>query len=87
MAIADYKCEKCKKMYEYNSSFSVPKSLQPPKDMKCPDCTGDLEKQFSGKISFDVIGGYEYQYGKKNWKKNLSKDDTTKVLNDNKPPY
>jgi len=42
---------------------------------KCPKCgEGKMEKQFPdcSKVGIDVIGGYEYQYGKKNWRKGKS---------------
>jgi len=63
MPTHDYECqnEKCKVVTEICTNFEkVPK--------KCPKCKkGKLVKQFPdiGKIGIDVIGGYEYEYGKK----------------------
>jgi|WetSurMetagenome_2_1015567.scaffolds.fasta_scaffold137768_1 putative FmdB family regulatory protein len=68
MPIFDYKCnnEKCNFTNEYIVGFSVVDEIPE----KCPKCgIGNLEKQFSVKrISFDVIAGFDYIYGKKNWK-------------------
>jgi hypothetical protein len=38
-------------------------------------------------ISFDVPGGYDYEYGKKAWKRNMSVSDQAKVLEGKKDPY
>ena len=66
MAAHDYKCnnEDCDFIEEYYSGFSTPKDMEPPE--VCPKCKeGKLEKQFStDRQSFDVVGGYEYLYGK-----------------------
>lgn len=48
MAFQDYKCNKCGHVEEYNTGFSVPKSLHPPKNLKCPKCgKGKMVKQFN----------------------------------------
>jgi len=53
-------------------------------------CKGTLEKLFTQSksgVGIDVIGGYEYQYGKKAWKKNMSMSDRAAVLTGEKNPY
>lgn len=94
MPTYDYMCRVCSFVNEYCTNKSMPKSMQPPEDGKCPRCgAGDvanpaMEKQFSPTgISFDVIGGYDYQYGKKAWKKNMNTLDQAKVLAGEKNPY
>jgi len=104
MPMFDYKCKKCGKVFEYNTSKHMPKGMQPPEDMKCQavypkeckdgktrnyKCKGDLEKLFtsSGRVGIDVIGGYDYEYGKKAFKKNMSQAEYGEVLAGNKNPY
>ena len=64
MALRDYKCDKCGYTEEFIFSPSVSAPVIPE---VCPQCNeGKLEYFFSaGNISFDVIGGYDYVYGKK----------------------
>ena len=62
----DYKCNKCNFQDEYSTAESVPKEMQLPE--VCPKCKeGKMEMQWGnmGKVSVDVKGGYEYEYGKK----------------------
>lgn len=87
MPTFDYKCKECGFTAEYCTNKSVPPSMKPPE--KCPECNkGKMEKLFSATgQSVDVIGGYDYQYGKKAWKKNLSQTDQAKVLSGEIDPY
>lgn len=87
MSLFDYRCNKCKFTNEYSTSPSVPKDMKPPK--KCPKCKkGKMEQLFSAtRQGIDVIGGYDYVYGKKAWKKHMSADDQSKVLRGEKDPY
>ena len=64
MAIRDYKCEKCGHTEEFIFSPSVVAEVIPE---MCPKCNeGKFSYEFNpGNFSFDVIGGYDYQYGKK----------------------
>jgi rubredoxin len=92
MPAYNYKCSDCDFLNEYNTNESLPKSLHPPEDMICPKCkTGKLEidtvSSMTG-ISFDPGRfSYEYEYGKKAWKKNMSVSDQAKVLAGTKNPY
>lgn len=63
MPIFDFKCSKCGHMEEHIISPSVIEKIPE----FCPQCnTGLMEKQFSAQNqSFDVVGGYQYQHGKK----------------------
>jgi hypothetical protein len=57
-------------MAEYCNSPSVPKEMHSPEI--CPECKeGKLEMQFGANRygGFDVVGGFEYEYGKKSTKK------------------
>lgn len=87
MPAYNYSCTECSFTDEYNTNKSLPAAFHPPEF--CPKCgKGKMEKQFSATgISFDVIGGYEYQYGKKNWKRNLSDNEKSKVLAGQQDPY
>lgn len=104
MPMFDYHCKTCGFTEEYNTSKHMPKDMQPPKDLKCPNviekeckdgkkrkykCKGTLEKLFtsSGRVGIDVIGGYDYQYGKKAWKKNLSRAEQASVIAGDMNPY
>ena len=104
MPAFDYKCDTCGFTEEYNTSIHMPKGMQPPEDLKCPNtiekeckdgklriykCKGKLEKLFtsSGRVGIDVIGGYDYQYGKKAWKKNLSHAEQAQVITGDRKPY
>lgn len=86
----DYKCSKCDFTDEYSTSPSLPADMNPP--AKCPKCKkGKMEKLFSiecrGKAGIDCINGYEYEYGSKAWKKNMSDTDKAQVLLGQKDPY
>lgn len=73
MAVYDFKCNnpKCDFKDEYIISPSVINEVPE----VCPKCgNGKLDRQFPDchKVGVDVIGGFEYQYGKKNWRKGKS---------------
>lgn len=64
MALRDYKCDKC----GYTEEFIFSPSVEAPEIPEvCPKCSeGKFEYSFNpGSFSFDVIGGYDYTYGKK----------------------
>lgn len=87
MPMYNFKCKECDFLDEFCEGTNVPKNLKPPE--VCPKCKkGKLERQFSPQgISFDVIGGFDYTYGKKNWKKKLTVEEQSKVLSGDKDPY
>lgn len=87
MSTFDYKCPKCGFAEEYCTNESVPAEMHPPEI--CPECgKSKLEKLFSPQRQiFDCPGAYDYTYGKKAWKKNLSLDDQAKVIAGEKSPY
>lgn len=90
MAINTYSCPECGFKEEYLESISISKDQWHP--AICPKCNkGKLEKIFDmsgGHGGFDIVGScYANDYGKKAWKKNLSKEDQIKVLTQNKNPY
>jgi len=89
MATNTYICPECGFKEEYIESISVSKNQWHPE--VCPKCgNGKLEKIFDmsgGHGGFDVVGGYDYTYGKKAWKKNLSDSDKAKVLSGKMNPY
>jgi len=87
MPLFDFKCDHCGVVQEFSTNSSLPKSMQVPEN--CPKCnTGKLVKQFSvSGQSFDVVGGYDYEYGKKAWKKNKSVSEQADILTGDKTPY
>jgi hypothetical protein len=83
----DYKCSKCDFQEEYSTSPSVPKDMNPPEI--CPKCKEGklvIKTCFDGQ-SFDCPGAYDYTYGKKAYRKNLSNNDMASVLLGDKAPY
>jgi len=81
-----YKCNRC----GFLDDFIVGATTGMSEPKRCPSCEAvdSMEKQFSMKgISGEVVGGYEYQYGKKAWKRNMSSMDKASVLAGDKDPY
>jgi len=86
MPFFDYKCNKCGVVTEY----LVGSTTGTPEPTDCPDCgtTNSMTKQFSMTgISSDVVGGYDYEYGKKSWKRTASMSDKAAILSGDKDPY
>ena len=86
MPIHTYKCSKC----EFSDDFIIGATTgaEPPTD--CPECgeVDCMEKQFNmSRISGEVVGGYDYEYGKKSWKRTGSMADKAAILNGTKDPY
>ncbi|MFW6219781.1 MAG: hypothetical protein ACOC1O_01580 [bacterium] len=78
-----FKCNQCDFMNEYTLNYETPPDI-------CPKCNeGILEKQFTPTKAFDLVGSgfYINDYGKKAWRKNMSHDDSAKVLTGEKNPY
>jgi putative FmdB family regulatory protein len=60
MPMYDYKCSKCLKVEEILIGSHVTSE-----DLNC-ECGGTFERLFTpSKIPSEVMGGYDYQYGKK----------------------
>jgi hypothetical protein len=71
MAIHDYECDKCK----FKEEFIISPSVIDPIPENCPKCSdGKLVKLFPkcNRVGVDVLGGYDYEYGKKAYKKRMS---------------
>ena len=83
MSWHDFKCNNpdC----DYNEEYCLGGALKDPIPDICPKCNkGKLEKQFSPPHSEpDVIGGYDYIYGKKAWR-NKSAVEQSDILNPDK---
>jgi len=80
-----YKCDNENCDFKNNYCTHIPSMKAP--DI-CPECKrGALVKQFEGTRAFDCPGAYDYEHGKKAWKKHLSQDDQAKVLQGKKNPY
>jgi len=81
-----YKCDNEDCDFEAEYITHIPSCSAP--DI-CPECKrGALNKQFSAEgQSHDCPGGYDYEHGKKAWKKNMSQEDQAKVLRGEKSPY
>ena len=86
MPIYNYKCSKCNEI----SEILVGKTVGLDNPDTCPKCgaKNTLKKQFSMQgISGEVVGGYEYEYGKKSWKRTASDADKAAILMGEKDPY
>lgn len=85
MPIFDFKCSKC----EYTEEKVVgPTVAEIPSD-QCPKCAeGIMEKQFSASgQSFDVVGGFAYEYGRKAWTKQSAEQRSTYLTKDTNGKY
>lgn len=86
MPFFNYKCTECGEINE----FLVGTTNGQVEPTSCPSCNKDncMEKQFSmSGIGGEVVGGYEYEYGKKSWKRNASQLDKAAILSGDKNPY
>jgi hypothetical protein len=74
MPMVNFKCNKC----NHNDEFYSGPNFKDEIPEKCPSCKeGIMEKQFPNcsKVGVDVVGGFEYQYGKKAYRKGMSDID------------
>ena len=86
MPFYNYKCSECGFMDE----FLVGSTTGSSEPKQCPQCGENdvMEKQLSmNGISGEVVGGYEYEYGKKAWKRNASTVEKAAILTGDKDPY
>jgi len=86
MPLFNYKCDKCKIIGE----FLVGATIDGSEPIDCPECgaKGSMKKQFSMQgISGEVVGGYEYEYGKKSWKRTATLSEKAAILAGEKDPY
>lgn len=89
MPLFDYRCrnKECGHVQEY---LIFDEKEDSPK--KCEKCGYKKPKKDTNANNFasegiDVLGGYEYTYGKKNWKKGKSNSEIADVLNSKKDPW
>ena len=84
MPINSYKCDKCDFEEEYIESFSTSKETWHPEI--CPKCNdGKMTKEFAvSGISFDVLGGFSYCYGRKALN-NKSSTERAEIINGANP--
>lgn len=83
----NYTCNKCGFTKEYLVSKTIASAKAP---TECPECgeTDCMEKQLSvSGITGEVVGGYDYEYGKKSWKRTASQMDQAAILAGTKDPY
>ncbi len=86
MPFFNYKCDKCEEVGE----FLIGKTTGTPEPTDCPMCDAkdSMRKLLSvAGISGEVVGGYEYEYGKKSWKRTASMTDKAGILAGTKDPY
>lgn len=79
--MVNYKCDKPK--CKYQEEFYVGPNFKDEIPEICPKCgKGKLVEQFPDTFhgGLDVIGGFEYQYGKKAWRKGKSAHDQAGYL-------
>jgi len=86
MPFYNFKCTKC----GYENEFMVGGPTGKKEPTICPECQEEntMEKQFSmSGISGEVVGGYEYEYGKKSWKRTASPMKQAGILSGDVDPY
>lgn len=70
--MVDYKCdnEKC----DYKEEFYVGTNFKDEIPTSCPKCGSMISKTFPDTFhgGLDIVGGYDYQYGKKSYRKTMS---------------
>ncbi len=86
MPFFNYKCKECEKVGE----FLVGTTIGTPEPTDCPECGAEasMTKLFSvAGIGGEVVGGYEYEYGKKSWKRTASMTEKAGILAGDRNPY
>ena len=86
MPLYNYKCTEC----EIIGEFLIGATTGTPEPTDCPECTAkdSMKKVFSMQgISGEVVGGYEYEYGRKSWKRTASATEKAGILAGDKDPY
>ncbi len=86
MPFFNYKCTKCEETKEFMIGTTT--GAEAPTD--CPWCfsKNSMEKVLSvGGISGEVVGGYEYEHGRKSWKRNGSMTEKAGILAGTSDPY
>ena len=83
MPLYNYKCPECGKIEE----ILVGNTITPTKPL-CSECDNEMNKIFSvSGISSDVVGGYDYEYGKKAWKRNKTDVEKAAIISGDMDPY
>lgn len=82
MALREFECKKCKNVQEELTQYIKGKVL-------CEKCGTETKiKQIGSRPpSFDCPGGYDYEHGKKAWKKHNSVSDQADIIAGTKEPY
>ena len=86
MPMRIFKCSKCE--HEIELIVGATTGAKAPTD--CPECEEKdcMEMQFSMRgITGEVVGGYDYEYGKKSWKRNSTMAEKAGILSGDKDPY
>ena len=81
-----FKCSKC----GFSDEFLVGATTGSKSPETCPQCSenNSMEKQMSmSGISGEVVGGYDYEYGKKSWRKTGTLADKASIIAGDKDPY
>lgn len=82
----NYKCTEC----GFSKDYLIGSTTGGEAPTECPECGvgGAMVKQFSMTgISGEVVGGYDYTYGKKSWKRNKSAGEQASILAGDSDPY
>lgn len=84
-----YICAKCNfhKEYRVTTAYDCEK---PPEDGICPEChEGEFNRDFVEScqgIGCDIVGGYDYEYGKKAFHR-MPPSEYAKIISGEKDPY
>jgi len=85
MPMIDFKCNAC----GFTDEYIIGATTQEKPPEVCPSCgKGTMEKQFSAQgQAFDVVGGYDYVYGKKSYTKQSAEQRSTYLTKDRNGKY
>ncbi len=86
MPFFNYKCTKC----EHTDEFLVGNTTGNTAPTDCPVCEEKdcMEKTTSyDGVSGEVVGGYEYNYGRKSWKRTGTMAEKAGILAGTQNPY
>lgn len=81
MPIYEFQCKNPDCNHEFEHLLQSYKNDNP----VCEKCGSEVDRKISAG-SFDVIGGYQYEYGKKNWKQGKSPSEIANVLSSHNGP-
>jgi len=85
MPIYEYGCEDCKHEEEIFHNKPISEVVDP---SECPKCgSKNFKRLMPSSFLFDVVDGFMYNGGRKDYKSRMSLEDQVKVVEGKKDPY